>query len=71
MNKALREVVSIVGWIVGVQGALGAVGRLTTGNDWGLVHKWFDPPIALYVVMAVAGFCLAAYGESARQKAKG
>ncbi|MDG4858975.1 hypothetical protein P8605_12555 [Streptomyces sp. T-3] len=70
MNKVLREVLAIIGWVAGIQGALGAVGRLTTGNDWGMLHRWFDPPIALYVVLAVLGFALAAYTERDRQRAK-
>ncbi|RII22114.1 hypothetical protein DSC45_00105 [Streptomyces sp. YIM 130001] len=29
----MKQIINILGWVIGVQGALGLVGRLTTGND--------------------------------------
>ncbi|MEE1751884.1 hypothetical protein [Streptomyces sp. SP18CS02] len=65
----MKEIVAVIGWIVGVQGALGAAGRTWGDGPWGLLDKWWDIPTAGYVVIMLAGAALAVYGEAAKQRA--
>ncbi|WP_282797799.1 hypothetical protein [Streptomyces sp. CC224B] len=59
----MKEITAVVGWVVGIQGALGLLGKLFGGNSWGLVHKWWDVPTAGYAVLLVLGAALAFLGE--------
>ncbi|MFF0740450.1 hypothetical protein ACFYVL_08600 [Streptomyces sp. NPDC004111] len=58
---------AIIGWVVGIQGVLGFVGRTWFDNDWGLLQMWFTPPTAVYIAMAVIGAVLAFVGESGKK----
>ncbi|HET6860993.1 MAG TPA: hypothetical protein VFH94_28325 [Streptomyces sp.] len=64
----MKEIVAIIGWVVGIQGALGVLGREFGDGPWGLVQQWWDVPTAGYVVLAVVGAVLALWGESGRRK---
>ncbi|MFV0128428.1 hypothetical protein ACLGI4_12025 [Streptomyces sp. HMX112] len=64
----MREIVAVIGWIVGVQGALGIAGRVFGDGPWGLIAKWWEIPTAGYAALAVAGLALGAYGERARAR---
>ncbi|MFD9068594.1 hypothetical protein [Streptomyces lasiicapitis] len=66
----MREIIAIIGWIVGVQGALGLAGRLFGDDPWGLVQKWWDVPPAGYVVLLVVGAGLVFYGEQGKARAR-
>ncbi|ARX85488.1 hypothetical protein ACFWZT_27325 [Streptomyces alboflavus] len=66
----MKEIIAIIGWIVGVQGALGLAGRLFGDGPWGLVHKWWDIPTAGYAVLLAVGAVLAFYGEQGRARAR-
>ncbi|MEI5102308.1 hypothetical protein RB200_32180 [Streptomyces sp. PmtG] len=66
----MREIVAIVGWVVGIQGALGLAGNLFGNGSWGLIHKWWDVPTAGYAVLLVLGVALAAYGERSKVRAR-
>ncbi|MEV0529481.1 hypothetical protein AB0I66_39290 [Streptomyces sp. NPDC050439] len=66
----MKEIIAIVGWVVGIQGALGAAGRLFGDEPWGLFHKWWDVPTPAYLALAVAGAALAVWGETAKKRAR-
>ncbi|MEV0126336.1 hypothetical protein AB0I16_33130 [Streptomyces sp. NPDC050703] len=66
----MREIIAIVGWVVGIQGALGTAGRLFGDGPWGLLHQWWDIPTPLYVALFVAGAALAVYGETGKKRAR-
>ncbi|MFE0178288.1 hypothetical protein ACFWZ2_38880 [Streptomyces sp. NPDC059002] len=66
----MKEIIAIVGWVVGIQGGLGAAGRIFGDEPWGLLHKWWDVPTPLYLVLLVAGAALALYGELGKHAAK-
>lgn len=66
----MKEIISIIGWVVGVQGGLGLAGRLFGENPWGLIHKWWDVPTAGYAVLLAVGAALAFYGEQGRTRAR-
>ncbi|WP_369215754.1 hypothetical protein [Streptomyces flavofungini] len=65
----MKEIISIVGWVVGIQGALGAGGRLFGDEPLGVLHQWWDIPTPLYVAMAAVGAVLALYGETSKKRA--
>lgn len=63
----MKETVEIVGWVLGIRGAIGVTGRVLSDSDRGLVHTVIDsPPTALYVVLAVVGAAPALWGEATR-----
>ncbi|WP_371527891.1 hypothetical protein OG302_19140 [Streptomyces sp. NBC_01283] len=66
----MKEIISIVGWVVGIQGALGAAGRIFGGESWGLLHKWWDIPTPGYLALFVVGTALAVWGESSKKRAR-
>ncbi|WP_306336064.1 hypothetical protein [Streptomyces sp. KL118A] len=66
----MKEIIGIVGWVVGIQGALGIVGRMFGDEPWGALKIWWDVPTPLYAVLAVVGAVLAAYGEAAKKRRK-
>ncbi|RFU82826.1 hypothetical protein DY218_30895 [Streptomyces triticagri] len=63
----MKQIIGILGWIIGIQGALGLIGRLTTGNDWGMLRAWFEPHPFVYAAMVVVGFLLALPDERRRR----
>ncbi|CAM5248600.1 hypothetical protein GCM10010329_08520 [Streptomyces spiroverticillatus] len=65
-----NELLAIIGWVIGIQGALGFIGRTWSDGDWGLLHLWFTPPTALYIVMAIVGLTLGIAVDVARKKQK-
>ncbi|MGH4032373.1 hypothetical protein ACQB60_25935 [Actinomycetota bacterium Odt1-20B] len=66
----MKEIITIIGWVVGIQGALGVLGRLFTGDSWGLLQKWWDIPTPGYLVLFVLGAALAIWGETSKQRAR-
>ncbi|MEV0257598.1 hypothetical protein AB0H82_25490 [Streptomyces sp. NPDC050732] len=66
----MREIIAIVGWVVGIQGGLGVAGRMFGDGPWGMLHKWWDVPTPLYAVLFVVGAGLALYGETSKQRHK-
>ncbi|MEV0324498.1 hypothetical protein ACIBKX_39130 [Streptomyces sp. NPDC050658] len=66
----MKEIIAIVGWVVGIQGALGAAGRIFGDNPWGLVQKWWDVPTPGYLALLVVGAALAFWGETSKSRAK-
>ncbi|MBM7172183.1 hypothetical protein JQK87_28065 [Streptomyces sp. G44] len=64
-----KEIIAIVGWVMGIQGGLGAAGRLFGDGPWGLLHKWWDVPTPLYVALFAVGAVLAVYGELGKKRA--
>ncbi|MET9799150.1 hypothetical protein [Streptomyces sp. NPDC006368] len=66
----MREIVAVIGWVTGIQGALGVAGRAFGDGPWGLLHKWWEIPTAGYAVIAVLGAVLAVYGETAKIRAR-
>ncbi|MBT2441668.1 hypothetical protein J7E93_16410 [Streptomyces sp. ISL-36] len=65
-----NEAIAVVGWISLVQGGLGAGGQIFGDKAWGLLQKWWDIPTAGYLVLALAGIALAAWGETAKKRAR-
>lgn len=66
----MKEIISIVGWVVGIQGGLGFFGRVFGDNPWGLVHKWWDVPTPGYLAMLVVGAALAFWAETNKNRAR-
>ncbi|OII68211.1 MULTISPECIES: hypothetical protein [unclassified Streptomyces] len=66
----MRELVTLAGWFVGVQGVLGIAGRYFGDRPWGVLHRWWDLPTPAYAVLALVGAALAVYGESAKARAR-
>ncbi|GGT30959.1 hypothetical protein [Streptomyces purpureus] len=64
-----NELIAIIGWVLGVQGGLGAGGRIFGDGPWGLLHKWWDIPTPGYIALAVLGIALALYGETTKKRA--
>ncbi|ATL29573.1 hypothetical protein [Streptomyces formicae] len=64
----MKEIVAIIGWVVGVQGGLGVAGRVFGDGPWGMLHKWWDVPTPLYVVLFVAGVAVAVYAEISKKR---
>ncbi|MGA4840342.1 hypothetical protein [Streptomyces sp. G45] len=66
----MKEITAVIGWVVGIQGALGLAGRLSGNDPWGLLQKWWDIPTAGYAALLVLGFVLAVYGEKGKKAAR-
>ncbi|MFE6166218.1 hypothetical protein ACFQ7F_45850 [Streptomyces sp. NPDC056486] len=66
----MKEIISIVGWVAGIQGALGFAGRLFGDEPWGLLQKWWDIPTPGYLALFIVGAALAIWGESSKQRAR-
>ncbi|MFH8345810.1 hypothetical protein [Streptomyces sp. NPDC018045] len=61
----------IIGIIVLIQGALGALGRtFTDSTGWGILPHWYDLPTLGYVAMAAAGLALIAWEEADKKRRK-
>ncbi|WP_149182358.1 hypothetical protein [Streptomyces sp. TRM49041] len=65
----MKELVAVVGWVVGIQGALGIAGKVFSEEPWGLLHKWWEIPTAGYAVIALVGAAIAVYGETSKRRA--
>ncbi|MER6915726.1 hypothetical protein ABT354_28975 [Streptomyces sp. NPDC000594] len=65
-----NEIILTIGWVVAIQGALGAGGQLFGDGPWGLLHRWWDLPTTGYLVILLVGAVLAASGESAKKRAR-
>ncbi|MFD0551216.1 hypothetical protein ACFQ0X_19970 [Streptomyces rectiviolaceus] len=66
----MKEIISIVGWVVGIQGALGVAGRTFGDEPWGLFQKWWDIPTPGYLALAIIGAALAIWGENGKKRAR-
>ncbi|MEW2524248.1 hypothetical protein [Streptomyces sp. NPDC047071] len=66
----MKDIIALVGWVVGIQGALGFLGRVFGGDSWGLIQKWWDVPTAGYAALFVVGAVLAVYGEFGKARAR-
>lgn len=64
----MKEIIAIVGWVVGIQGALGVAGRTFGDEPWGMLKKWWDVPTPLYAALIAVGVVLAVYGETAKKR---
>ncbi|KOT55722.1 MULTISPECIES: hypothetical protein [Streptomyces] len=61
----------IIGIIIVIQGAMGALGRtFTDGRGWGILPHWFDLPTPFYVAMAVAGLGLLWWEDADKKRRK-
>ncbi|MEU9602862.1 hypothetical protein [Streptomyces sp. NPDC048057] len=65
-----NEVLSVVGWVTAVQGALGAGGQIWGEGPWGLLHKLWDLSVPAYVVIMVVGLAIALPTEVVRKRGK-
>ncbi|MFF8385612.1 hypothetical protein [Streptomyces kanasensis] len=66
----MRELVTLIGWVAGIQGGLGIAGRYFGDHPWGLLQQWWDVPTPGYVALAVVGAVLAVHGETAKLRAR-
>ncbi|MFK8847529.1 hypothetical protein [Streptomyces sp. Ac-502] len=67
----MRAIIGVIGVIVMIQGALGALGRtFTDTTGWGILPHWYDLPTLAYVGMAVAGLVLFVWGEAGKKGKK-
>ncbi|GAA4906393.1 hypothetical protein ACFPM3_26075 [Streptomyces coeruleoprunus] len=64
----MKQIVALIGWVVGVQGTLGVAGRIFGEKPWSAFHRWVDIPTAGYAVIALVGAAIAVYGETAKVK---
>ncbi|GCD36670.1 hypothetical protein OEIGOIKO_04446 [Streptomyces chrestomyceticus JCM 4735] len=68
----MREIIGVIGIVVLVQGAMGALGRIfTDGTGWGILPHWFDLPALAYAGMAAAGLALTVWAEAEKKRRKG
>lgn len=65
-----NEVLAIAGWIIGIQGALGAGGHLWGEQPWGLIHQYRELSLPVYVALLVVGAAMAGVGELAGKRRK-
>ncbi|MEV6401092.1 hypothetical protein AB0M39_41025 [Streptomyces sp. NPDC051907] len=65
----MKEIIAIIGWVVGIQGALGVAGRNFGDGPWGLLHKWWEIPTGGYIALAVVGLAMAVWGERTKKRA--
>ncbi|WP_367044117.1 hypothetical protein [Streptomyces sp. Je 1-332] len=66
----MKEIIAIVGWVLGIQGALGAAGRIFGDEPWGLLQKWWDVPTPAYLALFALGAALAIWGETSKKRAR-
>ncbi|MFH8403171.1 hypothetical protein ACH4FX_00155 [Streptomyces sp. NPDC018019] len=67
----MREIIQVLGIIVLIQGAMGALGRIfTDSTGWGILPHWFDLPTVAYAGMAAAGLALCVWGEAGKKRRK-
>ncbi|QDY78388.1 hypothetical protein [Streptomyces qinzhouensis] len=66
-----NAVLDIVGWVVGIQGALGAGGLLFGDKPWGFVHQFWDLSVAAYLVLLAVGIVLVAVVEKNKHSRRG
>ncbi|MGX2996587.1 hypothetical protein JNUCC64_20320 [Streptomyces sp. JNUCC 64] len=64
----MKKFLCVVGWIVGVQGALGFFGPYVADRRLGLLPTWFDLPAAVYAGLLVVGVAVGLWGEPAFRK---
>uniref|UniRef100_A0AAU2UWN8 Uncharacterized protein n=1 Tax=Streptomyces sp. NBC_00003 TaxID=2903608 RepID=A0AAU2UWN8_9ACTN len=64
-----KQVVGPIGWVVGIQGALGFAGEQFGNGPWGFLHKLIDVPRPGYLALAVLGAALAVWAETGRKQA--
>lgn len=64
----MKQIIAIVGWVVGIQGALGFAGRHFGDEPWGLFKQWWDIPTAGYLALLLVGAALAFWGESGKKR---
>ncbi|MGW1871540.1 hypothetical protein ACWCPS_39235 [Streptomyces mauvecolor] len=62
-----KQVVGAIGWVIGIQGALGFAGARFGNGPWGFLHKLADIPAVGYLALAVVGAALAVWGETAKK----
>ncbi|MFI5807854.1 hypothetical protein [Streptomyces sp. NPDC051561] len=65
-----NECVAVVGWILGIEGALGLIGIKWLDGDLGLIHLLFTPDTWVYVVLVVIGVGVAVGHEAARKRGR-
>ncbi|MGV9314700.1 hypothetical protein ACWDR0_21315 [Streptomyces sp. NPDC003691] len=65
-----NAVLEIVGWVAGIQGALGAGGLLFGDGPWGVVHQYWDLSVAGYIVLLVAGILLVGAAEVGKHRSR-
>ncbi|MFI9049583.1 hypothetical protein [Streptomyces sp. NPDC053427] len=53
----------IIGFIAMLQGAVGFVGQVFFDKNWGIMARFFDPPVAAHLGVFAAGAALAVWGE--------
>ncbi|MFD7665285.1 hypothetical protein [Streptomyces sp. NPDC059788] len=67
----MRGTIGVIGIIVMIQGAMGALGRtFTDTTGWGILPHWYDLPTLVYAGMAVAGLALCLWGEVGKKHKK-
>lgn len=64
----MKVIAAVIGWIVGVQGALGVAGRVFSDEPWGVMRHWWDVPTGAYAALALLGGVLALWGETGHRK---
>ncbi|MFD5554938.1 MULTISPECIES: hypothetical protein [unclassified Streptomyces] len=64
----MKEILAIVGWVVGIQGGLGLFGPVFGDQPMGLLHLWFDLPAAVYAVLLVGGLALGVWADVSRKR---
>jgi hypothetical protein len=57
-----------LGVLIVIQGLGGFVARVFFDTDWGLLHRWFDPPTPVYLLIAAAGVALLIWSDNDKKK---
>ncbi|MEV8528029.1 MULTISPECIES: hypothetical protein [unclassified Streptomyces] len=63
-----KQVVGPLGWVVGIQGALGLAGGLFGDGPWGFLHKLADVPPVGYLALLVLGAVPAVWAETGKKQ---
>ncbi|KOU38155.1 hypothetical protein [Streptomyces sp. WM6378] len=62
-----KQVVGSLGWVVGIQGALGFAGGLFGNGPWGFLHKIADIPPGGYLALLALGAVPAVWAEMGKR----
>jgi hypothetical protein len=62
-----NELIALIGWTVGVQGALGLAGDWFGNGPWGLLQQWWDVPALGYAALLALGLMIALTAGAARK----
>ncbi|MEU5163083.1 hypothetical protein AB0G74_26230 [Streptomyces sp. NPDC020875] len=63
-----KDVLTVAGWIIGIEGALGTFGLVRGEEPWGFLDVFWELPVGAYVALLVLGAVTAGAGELVRKR---